>query len=165
MSEPGDWTFEQLTSDQDLDQVLAIERASFNRPWTWDMLKWELENAPTSRIFVLRGRDRQIHAFCSVWIVADEIHINNLAVAPPWRRHGMGRHLMERVLVEGEARGAHQATLEVRRSNEPARRLYETLGFAVAGVRRDYYTDPVEDALILWKMARKRGPDRPGRPA
>jgi ribosomal-protein-alanine N-acetyltransferase len=160
-----EWTFEQLTSDRDLNQVLAIERASFTSPWTWDMLKWELENAPTSRIYVLRGADGVIHAFCSVWIVADEIHVNNLAVAPAWRRLGMGRGLLERVLAEAAAGGAHEATLEVRRSNEAALRLYHALGFVVAGVRRNYYTNPVEDALILWKTGRNPGAGGPRRPA
>jgi ribosomal-protein-alanine N-acetyltransferase len=161
---PG-WTVERLASDRDLDQVLAIERASFNSPWTWDMLKWELQHGPTSRIYVLRGEDGLIRAFCSVWVVAGEIHINNLAVAPDWRRRGMGRYLLERVLEEGEAQGAPEATLEVRRSNWPALRLYEALGFTVAGVRRDYYTNPVEDALILWKTAQNRRSARPGSPA
>jgi ribosomal-protein-alanine N-acetyltransferase len=159
------WVFERLTSDRDLDQVLVIEQASFNSPWTWDMLKWELDNAPTSRIYVLRGPDGVIRAFCSAWIVADEIHVNNLAVAPAWRRRGLGRRLLVRVLDAGAAEGARQATLEVRRSNAPALRLYETLGFTVAGVRRDYYTKPVEDALILWKTAPNQGSDRPGGPA
>ena len=81
----------------------------------------------------------------------DELHINNLAVAPPYRRRGIGTGLLTHVLNEGAKLGAHRATLEVRRSNDVARHLYERLGFATAGVRRAYYTNPVEDALVLWR--------------
>jgi ribosomal-protein-alanine N-acetyltransferase len=83
--------------------------------------------------------------------VLDELHINNLAVLPAFRRKGVAGALLEHVLKEGSALGARRATLEVRRSNEAARRLYERLGFTVTGIRRGYYTNPVEDALILWR--------------
>ena len=81
----------------------------------------------------------------------DEFHINNLAVDPTWRRVGVARALLTHVLSEGVRLGAHRATLEVRRSNEAAQKLYANFGFSVAGVRRDYYTNPVEDALVLWR--------------
>ena len=74
-------------------------------------------------------------AYCAGWIVFDELHINNLAVGPPWRRHGVASALLTFVLQEAAVEGATRATLEVRRSNEPARRLYERFGFAFAGVR------------------------------
>jgi len=83
--------------------------------------------------------------------VADELHINNLAVAEPYRRRGIGTALMGYVLKEGARMGAQRATLEVRRSNDAARQLYERLGFSAAGVRPAYYTNPVEDALVLWR--------------
>ena len=103
--------------------------------------------------------------FCSFWRVLDELHINNLAVLPDCRRTGVGSALLTRALREGIARGARRATLEVRRSNEAARQLYERFGFVVAGVRQSYYSHPVEDALVLWResSARReeleRGPD------
>ena len=154
--------FEQVQTTGDLDEVLAIERASFANPWTWDMFRWEMENGPISRLYVLKDVGGRIRAFCSIWIVASELHINNLAVAPAWRRQGLGRALLTRVLAAGVAEGVREATLEVRRSNLAARRLYEDLGFVVAGVRRDYYTNPLEDALILWKTGLDRPSDRPG---
>jgi ribosomal-protein-alanine N-acetyltransferase len=83
--------------------------------------------------------------------VLDELHINNLAVAPEVRRHGVASALLRRTFLEGTRLGAKRATLEVRRSNVAARQLYEGLGFVVAGVRSDYYTTPVEDALVLWR--------------
>jgi ribosomal-protein-alanine N-acetyltransferase len=92
-------------------------------------------------------------AYCACWIIFDELHINSLAVDENWRRRGVARYLLEGVLKEAAAAGARSATLEVRRSNEAARTLYEGLGFHVDAVRRDYYQHPREDALILWHRA------------
>ena len=79
----------------------------------------------------------------------DELHINNLAVAPAFRRVGVAKALLARVLSEGAELGAARATLEVRRSNDAARLLYERFGFSVTSVRPAYYTNPVEDAIVL----------------
>jgi ribosomal-protein-alanine N-acetyltransferase len=89
--------------------------------------------------------------FCAFWLVVDEIHINNVAILPELRGQGIGTALMNRVFAEASRLGARRATLEVRASNEGARRLYERLGFRAAGTRRNYYSNPVEDALILWR--------------
>jgi ribosomal-protein-alanine N-acetyltransferase len=142
---------EPLSSPSDLDAVLAIEVESFTSPWTREMYVAELENVGVSFCYLARDESGQILAFCSFWRVLDELHINNLAVAPPYRRRGIGTKLLTYVLNEGAKLGAHRATLEVRRSNEVARHLYDHLGFATAGVRRAYYTNPVEDALVLWR--------------
>jgi ribosomal-protein-alanine N-acetyltransferase len=83
--------------------------------------------------------------------VLDELHINNLAVLPAYRRAGIGLALLRHALDEGARMGARRATLEVRRSNEAARQLYERFGFSVVGVRHGYYSNPVEDALVLWR--------------
>jgi ribosomal-protein-alanine N-acetyltransferase len=111
----------------------------------------ELENVGVSFCYLARDESGQILGFCSFWRVLDELHINNLAVAPIYRRRGIGTELLTHVLNEGARLGAYRATLEVRRSNEVARHLYEHLGFATAGVRRAYYTNPIEDALVLWR--------------
>jgi ribosomal-protein-alanine N-acetyltransferase len=92
------------------------------------------------------------------------VHINNLAVRPALRRRGLATYLLGRVLQTALEAGGDRATLEVRRSNHAARRLYEGLGFRVRGVRADYYTDPVEDALILWREP-LAGPVRTSDPA
>jgi len=89
-------------------------------------------------------------AYCACWMVFDELHINSLAVDPARRRHGVARRLLRQVFRDAVASGAGSATLEVRHSNAPAIALYEGLGFRGEGVRRDYYQDPREDALILW---------------
>jgi len=148
-----DWTIERTLSDRDLDEIVAIEQASFTNPWTREMYVRELENPDVSFLYVLRVPGEGIVAFCSFWLVLDEIHINNLAVRGDFRERGVGTALLEHVIQAGASRGADRATLEVRRSNAPARRLYERLGFAVAATRPNYYASPPEDALILWRGA------------
>ena len=135
----------------DLDGILAVEEASFTNPWTRAMYEWELQNRSVCHILVVRTTERRVAGFCSFWLVVDEIHINNVAILPEYRARGFGTRLMRRVLTEGLRLGAVRTTLEVRASNEPARRFYEALGFRVTAARKRYYTNPVEDALILWR--------------
>jgi ribosomal-protein-alanine N-acetyltransferase len=145
------WHIEALTSPEQIDDVLAIEEASFTNPWTREMYLAELGNTGVSFCFLARDSDGRAAGFCSFWKVLDELHINNLAVMPDIRREGVGSLLLSHVLREGARFGAVRATLEVRRSNEPARQLYERFGFSIAGVRHGYYSNPIEDALILWR--------------
>jgi len=145
-----------LSSEADIDDILRIESISFTNPWTREMYLSELEHRDVSFFYIARDAVGEAVGFCSCWLVLDEIHINNLAVLPEQRRSGVASALIEHVLKEGGARGAHRATLEVRRSNEPARKLYEKFGFTVTGVRRGYYTRPDEDALVLWRESPPR---------
>lgn len=140
-----------LAGSDDIDDVLRIEQASFANPWTREMYLAELEHRGTSYCYIAREDEGVAVGFCSFWRILDELHINNLAVLPEKRRSGVATALLQFVMHEGARLGAQRATLEVRRSNEVARRLYEQFGFAVAGVRRAYYTHPVEDALVLWR--------------
>jgi ribosomal-protein-alanine N-acetyltransferase len=147
---PPYW-IDRLDGDADLDGVLLVESESFTNPWTREMYAWELQNRSVCHVLVVRTPDQPVIGFCTFWLVVDEIHINNVAILPAFRGRGIGTALMARVLEEGRQLGARRATLEVRASNEGARRLYERLGFAVAATRRNYYTSPVEDALVLWR--------------
>lgn len=140
-----------LRSPADLDDVLAIEAESFTNPWTREMYESELTSAGVSHVLLARDGGGQVVGFCSFWRVVDEVHVNNLAVRPSHRRRGIGRALLVHMLRDASAQGATRALLEVRRSNEEARRLYESLGFAVAGVRKQYYSRPIEDAIVLWR--------------
>ena len=144
-------TVEPLASPADIEAIIAVEQASFTNPWTRDMYLAELENRGVSFFYVARDEARRIVGFCAFWRVLDELHINNLAVLPEARRGGVASALLTRVLAEGAKMGARRATLEVRRSNDIARGLYERFGFSVAGVRRGYYSQPTEDALVLWR--------------
>ena len=136
--------------DRDLDGILAVDAATFERPPTREAYLWEAANSDVSRFWIGRHDDRVI-AYCAGWVIFDELHVNNLAVDPGWRRRGVAAALLTFVLADAAAEGALRATLEVRRSNEAARRLYERFGFAFAGVRSAYYREPVEDALVLWR--------------
>jgi [ribosomal protein S18]-alanine N-acetyltransferase len=141
---------EPLTSPDQIDDLLVIEELSFTNPWTREMYQAELANHGVSYCFLAKDRTGATVGFCSFWRVMDELHINNLAVLPSRRRAGVATALLSHVLREGKALGAERATLEVRRSNDAARLLYERFGFTVAGIRRGYYTKPLEDALVLW---------------
>ena len=140
---------ERLQTPADLDAVLAIEDASFNNPTTRAWYESELQRPDVCFMYVIRVDGGDVAGFCAFWKVVDQIHINNLAIHPRFRGRGLGRVLLCEVLREAARMDAPQATLEVRRSNEAARRLYERAGFTLAGVRTSYYTNPIEDALIL----------------
>ena len=138
------------SATDDLREVEALQRLSFTRPWGADSLRWELANSAVARLYLLRDPEGRLAAYCSCWMILDELHINSLAVIEVWRRRGLARHLLRHVFRESIAAGARSATLEVRQSNRAARALYEGLGFRAAAARRDYYQDPREDALVLW---------------
>ncbi len=146
-----DCFIQPVTSERDIDDLLRIESIAFTRPWTREMYLSELEHRDVSFFYIARDPVGEAIGFCSWWLVLDEVHVNNFAVLPEHRRSGVASRLLERVLADGAARGANRATLEVRRSNEAALRLYEKFGFAVTAVRRNYYSHPEEDALILWR--------------
>ena len=138
-------------ADADIDAVVALERESFTNPWPRETLVWELTNSDVTRVYLLRdGEDRAI-AFCIAWVIFDELHLNTLAVGTQYRRQGLATLLLREVMAEAAREGARRATLEVRASNTAALTLYAQLGFEVKGRRRDYYSNPVEDALILWR--------------
>lgn len=146
-----DVLIERAAGDADLDAVMAIERAAFTNPWPRETLERELSESPVARLYVLRTAEQSVAAFCLCWIVVDELHVNTIAVDPALRRRGLAARLMYHVMAEAARAGATRATLEVRRSNDAARALYERLGFSVCAVRPQYYTQPDEDALILWR--------------
>jgi [ribosomal protein S18]-alanine N-acetyltransferase len=148
---PHGLVIERLASEQDLDEVAELEARCFTNPWTRDMLARELAQSGVAHIFLLRLPDRRLAGFCSCWIVADELHVNTLVVDLPYRRRGLGASLIRWVIREAVRRGAARATLEVRESNEAARSLYPGLGFEVVARRSRYYSQPEEDALILWR--------------
>jgi [ribosomal protein S18]-alanine N-acetyltransferase len=142
-------TVERLASPEDLDGVLALEEASFNNPTSREWYEGELKRPEVCFIYVLRTPDTPVAGFCAFWLVIDQAHINNLAVLPELRGQGLGTQLLEAVIAEALHLGAILLTLEVRQSNEPALRLYEKAGFYREGLRKNYYTNPIEDALIL----------------
>jgi ribosomal-protein-alanine N-acetyltransferase len=140
----------------DLPEVLAIEVASFSLPWTEEMFDTELSQEALAAVLVARlpaaGAPPPVAGYICVWVVTDELHINNLAVHPRWRQRGIARALLGAALRHGRARGARVAYLEVRASNQTAQALYRKARFEVVGVRPRYYTHPVEDAVVMRRM-------------
>ena len=132
----------------DLPAVQSIERASFATPWPPNAYRSELETNRLAHYLVARA-DREVVGFGGIWIMVDEAHITTFAVAPEWRRRRVGERLLLALLDLAVARRASEATLEVRLSNLPARRLYEKYGFRPVGLRPRYYSDNGEDALIM----------------
>ncbi len=138
---------------EDLSEVLAIEAASFRLPWTRDMFENELAREDISQVLIARmvgsGNPPPLAGYICVWVVGEEMHVNNLAVDPRWRRRGIAGALLEAALDSGRLRGARRAFLEVRASNVAAQGLYRRFGFEAAGVRKRYYDHPTEDAVIM----------------
>jgi len=124
----------------DLPAVHAIEKASFAVPWPTDAYRNELTTNRLASYVVARADDA---------IMVDEAHVTTFAVDPRWRRRGVGEQLLLALLDLAVTRRAREATLEVRLSNMPARRLYEKYGFKPVGIRPRYYSDNGEDALIM----------------
>lgn len=133
---------------EDIPAVQEIERASFTAPWPAHAFQQELEANRLAR-YVVAWADERIVGYAGLWQMVDEAHVTTFAVAPDRRRQGVGEVLLTELLGIAESVGASVATLEVRVSNLPARRLYEKYGFRPVGVRPRYYTDNNEDALIM----------------
>jgi ribosomal-protein-alanine N-acetyltransferase len=145
------WLVEPLVLARDLDEVMAIETASFLNPWTRESFTFELVNSDVSYLFVVRSAaGGPVVGYCCTWRLFDELHINHIAIREDIRGLGAGRALMRFVIDDAVVHCARRATLEVRRSNAVARHLYHTLGFVEADVRRAYYREPEEDAIVLW---------------
>lgn len=142
---------------KDLPALLAIEQQSFTHPWTLCNFEEAMRHPERGRVLVLRApfepgnAGRGILAYCAFQVVLDEVYLHDLAVHPAHRGRGLGGRLMRLTLDLAVRRGARTALLEVRPSNGAALRLYRSLGFESIGMRRDYYTDPREDALVLRK--------------
>ena len=101
-----EWTVERLCRADELDGVMAVEEASYFNPWTRAMFSRELKRPEMAHLFVVRGETRRIAGYCSAWVVRQDLHINNLAVGPPWRRRGAARALLWHMLQEGQRRAA-----------------------------------------------------------
>ena len=140
--------FLRKMTEKDLDRIMEIETLCFAAPWSLEEMWAECSN-PMAHYLVLE-EDGGVAAYGGYWLIVDEAHITNIAVHPDFRRRGFGEKLVRGLMEEAKAAGASSMTLEVRLSNDPARRLYEKCGFGLAGVRPGYYPDNREDACIYW---------------
>jgi len=133
---------------EDLQQVCAIENETFSDPWSEEDFRNSLQEA--NNAYLLAELDGVIAGYCGYWGIAGEGYIYNVAVKQEFRRRGLGYQMLKTLIDESADRGITSFTLEVRASNEPAIRLYESLGFESAGLRKDFYRKPKEDAVIMW---------------
>ncbi|MCK9222562.1 MAG: ribosomal protein S18-alanine N-acetyltransferase [Limnochordia bacterium] len=136
---------------EDVDELVAIEKASFPIPWSRESIVRELVyNSVASYVgYKLDGR---LVGYAGIWIVEDEGHITNIAVYPEYRAQGIGSSLVEALIDLARRADVRIMSLEVRRSNQVAQSLYLKAGFQVVGVRKQYYSDNLEDALVMVKL-------------
>ena len=132
----------------DLDAVVAIEEATFPTPWSKDSFRQEIERNVAAR-YLVAEKGGQVIGYAGAWVILDESHITNIAIAEAQRGNGYGRMLTQALMQYLANLGAEYATLEVRKSNIRAQNLYKSLGFIQLGVRKRYYEDNQEDALIM----------------
>ncbi len=139
---------EDMTID-DIDPVQEVERACFPVPWPANAFRHELTQNRNAHYIVAREGDRVV-GYAGLWLSLDEAHITTFAVLPAYRRRKIGERMLVALFDRAERLGGEWLTLEVRASNLPAQRLYEKYGFRAAGIRRRYYSDNDEDAIIMW---------------
>ncbi len=142
----------------DLDEVMRIESSAHRHPWSFELMRRELEHDWSRAVLAVERAGlapldlvERIVGYIVFWLVHDELHVLNVATDPAFRRRGAGRTLMLEAEAHGHRHGARLSTLEVRRSNTAALKLYGSLGYREVGVRRRYYQEDGEDALIMLK--------------
>jgi [ribosomal protein S18]-alanine N-acetyltransferase len=132
-----------------LRSVLRIEAQVYPRPWSMGLFMSEL-GIRGSRVYVVARVGTTIVGYGGLMLVVDDGHVTTLAVDPAWHRHKLGTRLLHTLATAAIERGAHNLTLEVRASNRPAQELYRAFGFAPAGIRKGYYVETKEDAIVMW---------------
>ncbi len=134
---------------EDLEQVSRLEASCFSMPWSKKSFEEVL--GKSDAVYVTAREEEKVVGYCGAYVILDEADINQVAVEPSCRNKGIGRKMMEVLLQKLKRAGANAVTLEVRRSNETAIALYESLGFVTEGIRKNFYEKPAEDGLIMWK--------------
>lgn len=137
---------------EDLPDVIEIENISYPNPWQLSSFKGEIENRPISNPYVVIYRPlEKIIGYVIYWHIRNEVQISNIAISPGYRMQGVGEGVLRKIMLEMCHKEAEFVFLEVRPSNLAARCLYEKLGFAILGLRKGYYRNPSEDAIIMGK--------------
>jgi len=133
----------------DVDQIFEVEKICFTHPWTREAYENELTSNQFATYFVAED-DGKIVGYCGVWVILDESHITNIGVLPEYRGQKIGETLLRKTMLFAKLNNTKQMSLEVRVSNVIAQNLYRKLGFKNGGIRKSYYTDNYEDALVMW---------------
>lgn len=139
----------RLMNLDDLDEIMVVEHESFTLPWSRVAFYNELVQNQFAKYIVLEVEEKVV-GYCGVWIVIDEAHITNIALLPAYRGRKLGEALLRKLMDYARENGAKTMTLEVRVSNNVAQSLYRKLGFQGGAIRKNYYTDDHEDALVMW---------------
>lgn len=144
----GSLTFRYMEL-KDIEDVLKIEHECFTLPWSEEAFVNELTHNRFAVYVVIEDGDDVI-GYCGVWVIVDEAHVTNIAILPEYRGKKLGEALLTKVMEVTKKLGAEKMTLEVRVSNHIAQGLYRKLGFLDGAIRKGYYTDNKEDALVMW---------------
>ena len=139
-----------LMTRADLDEVCAIEEESFSTPWSRESISSEIVGNKIA-IYIVAKEEGRVLGYAGMWHVVTEGHITNIAVAPSQRRRGIGDMLLMEMIRIATERQMIGITLEVRMGNRAAMQLYAKHGFKAEGIRKKYYRDTGEDAVIMWK--------------
>jgi [ribosomal protein S18]-alanine N-acetyltransferase len=145
----ADALYLEAAAAADAGALAALDARGSTHPWSEAAFAGALRSGAGERVALLRDARADLVGFCVWQEVADEAHVHNVAIATGHRGRGLGRRLLSVCLGMAASRGARRAFLDVRQGNAPARALYAALGFRETGRRRAYYTEPVEDALLL----------------
>lgn len=134
----------------DIEAIVALEETCFSTPWSRDSLYKDMTENPRV-MYLIAESGGEVLGYMGLWQIMDEGHINNVAVFPAYRRRHVASKILSTMLELSEKRGIRSHTLEVRTGNAAAQKLYRNFGFAEEGLRKGYYEDTAEDALIMWR--------------
>ncbi|WP_042353108.1 ribosomal protein S18-alanine N-acetyltransferase [Bacillus massiliigorillae] len=135
--------------EKDLDEIVELEHKCFTVPWSRDAFFNELYQNQYATYFILE-EEGKIIGYCGAWLVIDEAHITNIAILPEFRGRGLGEALLQKMIDKCREDHIERMTLEVRASNTVAQSLYKKLGFQDGAIRKKYYSDNQEDAIVMW---------------
>ncbi|GAA0496718.1 ribosomal protein S18-alanine N-acetyltransferase [Salinibacillus aidingensis] len=133
----------------DLHQIINIEQKTFNTPWDEGSFKSELEQNKFAHYYVIEDEGIPF-GYCGLWVVYESAQITNIAILPEYRGNNYGQELFSYALDEARALQAREMSLEVRTSNIIAQKMYRKFGFVPVGIRKNYYIDNHEDAIVMW---------------
>lgn len=142
----------RTATEKDIDSIVKLEELCFTVPWSKDALYHDMTENEKS-LYIVAEVDGRTVGYMSLWIILDEGHINNVAVLPEYRNRHIGSAIIDTMLRFTQEAGVKSHTLEVRAGNEAARGLYDKFGFRQEGLRKGYYEDNGEDAVIMWRYS------------
>lgn len=139
----------EMTLD-DVEQVYHLEKSIFSIPWSKTSFENSIKGKDT--LFIVAEKQEEIVGYLGMYLFSEEADISNVVVSKEYRRQHIAKRMLEYIFVQAKSRGVKNVTLEVRETNVAAIRLYERMGFSEAGIRKNYYKEPTENALIMWKQ-------------